>query len=517
MADIYIRPKPFVIALLDGLGVAPPSAGNAVSLAQTPNLDQFWPRFPHCYLHASSLHVGLPNGVDGNSEVGHMNIGAGKVIFQELPRIDNSIDNGTFESNYFLKEALNHGIKNRVHIMGLLGTGEVHSSYNHIEALLNMAKDLKINGNNVYLHMFTDGRDSFNKGAPKMFEKLEADIKRTGIGRIATIIGRYYAMDRDERWERVRKAYELITIGNGEPVKNWTQALQKSYDKKITDEYVDAYCISNDNKTSITKVEPGDSVIFFNFRPDRAVELTRAFEDTEFPGWQREIIPDIFFVGLTNYEKGFPKNQAFPPEKILNPIGKVISDNGLRQLRIAESEKFPHVTYFLNGGNQIQYPGEDHIEIPSPKDIATYDMKPEMSAYEVTDLLIQKINENYYDVIFVNYANPDMVAHSGVIDATIKAMEVTDDCIGKLWAVIKSKGGALLISSDHGNAEEMIDLQTGNIDTKHSTNPVPFLLIKEGLDGRELPFGILADIAPTALAMLGIPKPIEMTGRDLMV
>jgi len=517
LAEIFIRSKPLVIALIDGLGVAPPSPGNAVSLAHTPNLDEFWPRYPHCYLHASGLHVGLPNGIDGNSEVGHMNLGAGKVIFQELPRIDNAIDNGSFQDNNLLKEALKHANKNKVHIMGLLGTGSVHSSYNHLVALLNMAREIKINGDNVYLHIITDGRDSPPQGAPKILEKLDVEMKKTGIGKIATIIGRYYAMDRDERWERVRKAYELLTMGAGEPVENWAIALQKSYDNKISDEYLEPYFISKGSSEPLTIIEPGDSIIFMNFRADRAVEITRAFEDIEFPGWKREIIPELFFVGLSNYEKGFPKFQVFPPERITNPVGKVISDNGLRQLRIAESEKYPHVTYFFNGGNQVQYPGEDHIELPSPKDVATYDLKPEMSAYEVTDLLIKKINENIYDVIVINFANPDMVAHTGVIDATVKAMEVTDDCIGRIWKTLHEKGGALMITADHGNAEEMIDLQTGNIDTKHSTNPVPFMLIKDGLSNRELPFGILADVAPTILAILGIPKPIEMNGRDLMV
>jgi 2,3-bisphosphoglycerate-independent phosphoglycerate mutase len=517
MSEIFVRPKPLVICLLDGLGVAPPSPGNAVSLAHTPNLDEFWPRFPHCYLNASGLHVGLPNGIDGNSEVGHMNLGSGKVIFQELPRIDNAIDNGSFNANPLLKEALLRSLKNDVHIIGLLGTGSVHSAFPHLSALLSMAQELKADGKRIFLHMFTDGRDSAPQGAVKLFEKLDIDFKRTGIGKLASLIGRYYAMDRDERWERTKKAYDLITLGIGEGVNNWAEGLQKSYDKKITDEYLDAYFIKGEDGKPLAIVKPEDSVIFINFRADRAVQITRAFEDSEFPGWERGIIPNIFFVGFSSYEKGFPKKQAFPPERITNPFGKVISDNGLRQLRIAESEKYPHVTYFFNGGNQIQYPGEDHIEVPSPKDVATYDLKPEMSAVEVTDVLIKKIEENIYDVIIINFANPDMVAHTGVIEATIKAMEITDECVGKIYRAIKDKGGAMIISSDHGNAEEMIDLQTGNIDTKHSTNPVPLLVLKNGLESREIPFGILADVVPTALALLGIPKPVEMTGRDLLV
>lgn len=517
MSEIFIRPKPLVIALLDGMGVAPPSPGNAVSLAHTPNLDEYWPRYPHCYLNASGLHVGLPNGIDGNSEVGHMNLGAGKVIFQELPRIDNAIDNGSFDANPLLKKALLSSNNNDVHIMGLLGSGSVHSAYSHLSALLNMAQKLKANGSRIYLHMFTDGRDSPPQGAVKLFEKLDIDIKRTGMGKIASLIGRYYAMDRDDRWERIKKAYDLMTLGIGEGVNDWAEALQKSYDKKIADEYLDAYFIKDNDGKPVGTVKKNDSVIFFNFRADRAVEITRAFEDTNFPGWQREIIENLYFVGFSNYDMGFPKNQAFPPEKILNPFGKVISDNGLKQLRLAESEKYPHVTYFFNGGNQVQYPGEDHIEVPSPRDVATYDLKPEMSAFAVTDVLIDKINSGIYDVIVVNFANPDMVAHTGVIEATIKAIEVTDECIGKIYRALKAVGGAMLITADHGNAEELIDLQTGNIDTKHSTNPVPFLILKENSDARELPFGILADVVPTALAILGIQKPVEMTGRNLML
>lgn len=509
-------PKPLVIVILDGLGVAPPSPGNAVSLSKTPNLDKLWPKYPHGYLHASGLHVGLPNGVDGNSEVGHMNLGAGKVIFQELPRIDSSVENGSFAENEVLLEALKTSKTGNVHIMGLIGNGQVHSSYGHLIALLEMAEKHKIDGNKVFIHVFTDGRDSPPQGAEKVLDRLQVEIERTGIGKIATLIGRYFAMDRDERWERTKKSYDLLTAGTGQVVNNWKEALADSYSKQIFDEYLEPYVI-HENGSPVTMIKDGDAIIFFNYRADRAVQITRAYEDENFPGWERELFKDINFVGLTNYEKGFPKKQAFPPDKITAPFGKVISDNGLRQLRISESEKYPHVTYFYNGGNQIQYPGEDHIEVPSPRDIATYDQKPEMSAIPLTELLIQKINEDYYDVIIINYANPDMVAHTGVIDATVKAMEITDDCVGKLVDAVLAKKGALIMTADHGNAEEMIDPQTGNVDTKHSTNPVPIMIIKEDLDNRELPFGILADVTPTCLALLGIPKPIEMTGRDLMV
>ncbi len=517
MAIVVKRPKPLVIALVDGLGVAPPSPGNAVSLAKTPYLDKLWPVYPHGYLHASGLHVGLPNGVDGNSEVGHMNIGAGKVIFQELPRIDASVENGTFAENETLKNALSRSKEHKVHIMGLLGNGQVHSSYGHLIALLDMAQKMKLDGSRIFLHMFTDGRDSSPQSAEKLLARLEVEMKRTGIGRLASITGRYYAMDRDERWERTKKAYDMMVSGQGKLVKNWQEALKGSYDAKIFDEYIEPQVLTADGQTAIGTVGTGDSVIFMNYRADRAVQLNRAFEDENFPGWDRPLLQDLMFVGLSNYEKGFPRLPAFPPEKITNPIGKVLSDNGLRQLRLAESEKFPHVTYFINGGNQVQYPGEDHIEVPSPRDVATYDQKPEMSAIPVTDLLLQKIAENIYDVYIINFANPDMVAHTGVLDATIKAMEITDACIGRIVDTVLPLGGAVVITADHGNAEELIDPQTGNVDTKHSTNPVPVMIIKTGLDPRELPFGILADVTPSCLALLGIPKPVEMTGRDLMV
>lgn len=517
MGNNFIKPKPLVVVILDGLGVAPPSPGNAVSLSKTPNLDNLWPKYPHGYLHASGLHVGLPNGVDGNSEVGHMNLGAGKVIFQELPRIDSSVENGSFAENEAIVNAFKRSKDHKVHIMGLVGNGQVHSSFGHIIALLEMAENLKVNGENVLLHVFTDGRDSPPQGEEKMLERLDIEMDRTGIGKIATLIGRYFGMDRDERWDRTKKAYDLITAGAGKLVNSWKEALEDSYKNEVFDEYLEAYAIKDKNGNALAKVSEGDAVIFFNYRADRAVQLTRAFEDADFPGWQRDIINDLYFVGLTNYEKGFPKIQAFPPDKITAPFGKVVSDNGMRQLRISESEKYPHVTYFYNGGNQIQYPGEDHVEVPSPRDIATYDQKPEMSSIPLTDLIIQKINEDYYDVIIVNYANPDMVAHTGVIDATVKAMEITDTCVGRLIEAVLAKNGALIITADHGNAEEMIDPQTGNVDTKHSTNPVPIMIVKNGLDARELPFGILADVTPTCLALLGIPKPLEMTGRDLMV
>lgn len=515
MAELFNRPKPIVLVFMDGVGVAPPGPGNAVSLAKTPNLDKLWPNYPHTYLHAAGLNVGLPHGVDGNSEVGHMNLGAGKVVFQELPRIDNAIQSASFFENDQLKKAFECCENGKVHIMGLVGAGQVHSSFGHLLALLEMAQKEKIDGEKLFIHVFTDGRDSPPKGAAKFLEKLESELNHRNVGRIASLVGRYYAMDRDDRWERTQKAYDLMVHGKGQKVADWKQALDISYKSNKFDEYLEPYVIAPDGNP-LTTVDPGDAVIFFNYRPDRAVQITRAFEDENFPGWEREKIQDLYFVGMSNYEKGFPEHQAFPPENITNPLGKVISDNGLRQLRISESEKFPHVTYFVNGRNQIQYPGEDRIEVPSPKDVATYDKKPEMSSQLVTDMLIKKAKEEDYDLIMVNFANPDMVAHTGVLDATVKGMEFLDGLIGKLTEFVLDVGGAMVITADHGNAEEMINLQDGSVDTKHSTNPVPLIIVKEGLEARELSFGILADVAPTVLGLMGINKPTEMTGRNLL-
>lgn len=516
MPNLFTRPKPLVLVFMDGVGIAPPGPGNAVSLAKTPNLDKLWPAYPHGSLYASGLSVGLPHGVDGNSEVGHANLGAGKVVLQELPRIDNSIETGMFYKNPVLLQALENSQTNKVHIMGLLGAGQVHSSYGHLLALMELINKCKTKRENIFYHLFTDGRDSPPQSAQQLFQKFENDLSSHNAGKLASIIGRYFAMDRDERWERTRQAYELLTLAKGKPVNNWKEAIDISYKANKFDEYIEPFVIVQNGKP-LTNIGPNDSIIFFNFRADRAVQITRAFEDVNFPGWFRTILPGINFVGLTDYEKGFPKISAFPPEKIDNPFGNVISFNGLTQLRIAESEKFPHVTYFFNGGNQIQYPGEDRIEIPSPRDVATYDQKPEMSALMVTDVILQKILQNKYDVIAMNFANADMVGHTGVIPATVKAMETIDLCIGKIFNEVISRGGAMIITSDHGNAEEMIDLQTGNVDTKHSTNPVPIIIAKRGLEPVELSVGILADVAPTALTLLGIPKPPEMNGRNLLI
>jgi 2,3-bisphosphoglycerate-independent phosphoglycerate mutase len=510
------KPQQVVLVVVDGLGVAPPGKGNAVTSANTPNLDKIWPSYPHTYLQAAGTNVGLPHGVDGNSEVGHINIGAGKVVFQDLPRIDNAIKTGQFFENQKLLKAIETAKtnKSKLHIMGLLSSGEVHSSISHLFSLLKMAAEKGMQGDDVYVHVIADGRDSPPQSAMDLMDQLDSELVRRKVGRVVSIVGRYYAMDRDERWDRTEIAYKLITEGVGKEVATWQDAIKDNYAQKKYDEVMESYTILGTDGVKHT-MKDGDAVIFFNFRPDRALQITRAFEDPEFKGFQRNLL-NIYFVGFTDYEQGFPKNIAFPPEEITNPLGRIISDMKLKQLRIAESEKFPHVTYFLNGGREEIYPGEDRIEVPSPQDVATYDQKPEMSSYLVTDLLVTKIKTNEYNFIAANFANADMVAHTGNLQASIKAVEVIDECIGRIVEAANLVNATVIITADHGNAEELIDLRTGAVDTKHSINPVPLMIVQNGLTSMELSVGTLADIAPTVLGILNIEKPIDMTGRNLL-
>lgn len=515
----YKRPKPFVLLIADGLGVAPPGPGNAVTLANTPNLDNYWFKYPHCYLHASGSAVGLPSGTDGNSEVGHDNIGAGKVVFQELPRIDNAIENKTFFQNETLLATTKHikQTNGTLHLMGLVSRGEVHAAIRHVFACIQFCRKQSLQKDKVAVHVFTDGRDTPPKSALTYLEELEGEVERQKVGRIASIIGRFFAMDRDERWDRTKKAYDLIVGGKGKQFKHWRDAIEDAYAQNELDEYIDARVIVDDNNEPVAKVKPGDSIIFFNFRPDRAIQLTKAFVQDNFRGWERgPKIQNVVLAGLNEYEEGLPKLAAFPPESTKLPLGRIISEAGLRQLRIAESEKFPHVTYFINGGIEIPFNGEDRLEIPSPRDVVTYDQKPEMSSKELTDKLTEKIRSQTYDFIVANYANPDMVAHTGNIEATVKAVEITDKAIGKVIDTTLMMNGAVILTADHGNAEELINLQTGKTDTEHSTNPVPFIFIMKETKPRELSLGILGDIAPTILAVLGIQKPSSMSGRNLL-
>ncbi|MBL8015327.1 MAG: 2,3-bisphosphoglycerate-independent phosphoglycerate mutase [Candidatus Doudnabacteria bacterium] len=512
------RPKPLVLISMDGVGVAGPGPGNAVTSANTPNLDKFWPEYPHTYLEAAGINVGLPQGVDGNSEVGHMTMGAGKIIFQDLPRIDNSISNGSFFANPELKSAFAHAKKHKsnVHVIGLVSSGKVHASLDHLNAVIKMASQEGCDPDCFFVHAITDGRDSSPKTSKEYLEKITAECSRFRMGRIASVVGRYFAMDRDQRWERIEVAYRMLTEGKGNIVTDISKMIDTSYAQGKTDEFMEPALIVLHANDQPVMIHNNDAVIFTNFRPDRAIELTRAFVEDDFIGFERDKLENLFFVGLAEYDKGLPEHVAFPPEEMENYLGKVLSDNKLKQLRVAESEKFPHVTYFFNAGHQTILPGEVHLEVPSPKDISTFDQKPEMSQRWVTDILLQKLDTQEFDFALINFAGPDMVAHTGVIEATIKSMEVVDECMGRIIEKVLSMNGAVILTADHGNAEEMLNLQTGEPDTKHSVNPVPVIIIQKDLKPRELLVGNLSDIAPTILALLGLEKPAEMTGRNLL-
>lgn len=512
------RPKPIVLISMDGVGVASPGPGNAITSADTPNLDKYWPSYPHTYLEAAGINVGLPQGIDGNSEVGHMALGAGKIIFQDLPRIDNSITNESFYLNPVLKQAFEHvkKHKSKFHVIGLVGAGKVHASVDHIHAMMQMAIRETLDPDSFFIHAITDGRDSPPKAAMEYLDKITSECVRLRMGRVATMVGRYFAMDRDRRWERIELAYRLYTEGKGHITTDLNQIIKTTYTQGKTDEFIEPTVILLNEKDTPVTVGENDAVVFANFRPDRAIELSMAFADDKFTGFERKQIQNLFYVGMAEYETGFPEHVAFPPEEMANYLGKVLSDNKMKQLRIAESEKFPHVTYFFNAGHQGALPGEDQVEVPSPKDVATYDQKPEMSQKWVTDILLEKLDTDQYDFIVVNFAGPDMVGHTGVIEATIKSIEIADECVGRIVDKVLAKGGAAIITADHGNAEEMIDPQNGQPDTKHSVNPVPVIIIKDGLEPRELLVGNLADVAPTILHLLGIEKPAEMTGRNLL-
>lgn len=498
---------------MDGLGVAPVSEGNAVTQANTENLIKYWETSPHTYLKASGPAVGLPEAVFGNSEVGHINIGAGKVIFQNLPKINKAIENGTFYSNQTLIEALSHARNNNsnIHLMGCLSDGSVHSHIDHLIATLKFLQKQKVTSK-VYIHAFTDGRDSLPNSAPKYFEKLEEAIKLFGIGHIATICGRALAMDRNQTWERTAKAYNLLTKGEGQSYSSWSEALEKSYANNVFDEYIEPSIIPDSG--TIPTIKENDAVIYLNFRSDRAIQLSEAFIEAEFNNFPVNRFQNLFFAGMVAYKKDFPRKVLFPKEYIKLSIGRIMSENGLRQLRIAESEKFPHVTYFFNGGMPIKYNGEDRIEIPSPA-VATYDMKPEMSALEVTAALEQRIDLNIYDFIVLNLANPDMVGHTGNLEACIKAIQTTDYCVDRLVKRFTSYGGTVLITADHGNAEEVIRVD-GTVDTEHSYNPVPFIVVNPPQSVKNLQTGSLQNIAPTILELMGLQKPADMTGNSLL-
>jgi 2,3-bisphosphoglycerate-independent phosphoglycerate mutase len=493
-----------ILIILDGWGLAPAGPGNAISLAETPNFDYFWTKYPHLVLAASGENVGLPPGQIGNSEVGHLNIGAGRIVWQDLPRISEAIKNGSFFENGSLKAAFSYAKKEKkpIHLIGLLSDGGVHSHQEHLEALLLMARKEKVES--VYIHVFTDGRDVAPKSALTYIDRLKVKIKELKLGTVITIIGRFYAMDRDKRWDRTQKAYEALVLGKGSRARTAEEAIENSYKRGITDEFIEPVIL---NKKGLIK--EGDAVIFYNLRSDRPRQITEALVQPDLPGLKREkVLKNLFFVTMTEYEKDLPVKIAFTEEIIVSCLAEVLSRNNLRQFHIAETEKYAHVTYFLNGGKEEPFFGENRLLVPSPK-VKTYDLLPEMSVKAVTTSLKKVLGE--YDFIVVNYANLDMVGHTGNIPATVKACETVDQCLGDLVETARENGYHIIITADHGNAEKMLDAK-GDPVTSHTTNPVPFIYINS--EDQRLKFNKeakLGNIAPTILDIMGIEKPKEMT------
>ena len=501
--------KPVLLMILDGWGIAPASSSNAATLARTPNLDAYFANYPHTQLEASGLEVGLPEGQIGNSEVGHLNIGSGRIIYQSLTRISKSIADGDFFTNPVLVKVMDEvkASGKALHLLGLLSDGGVHSHITHIIALLEMAQ--KHGLTKVYVHAFLDGRDVPPQSALTYVEQLEAAMDKIGVGKIATVSGRYYAMDRDKRWERLAKAYATVAQGDGPRAASATAGIEASYEAGVTDEFVVPFTIEGVDG----RISAGDGVIFANFRPDRAREITRAIIDEDFPYFERPASArPVHFACMAQYDATIAAPVAYPPESIDDTLGQVLAQRGLRQLRIAETEKYAHVTFFFNGGVEEPNQNEERILIPSPK-VATYDLQPEMSAEEVTQALLAELDKDKFDVVILNFANPDMVGHTGVLEAAIKAMEKVDNCLGRVVERVLALDGSVCICADHGNLEKMAE-PDGEPNTAHTTNPVPFLLISK--EKHELHQGILADIAPTMLELLHIPQPKAMTGKSLI-
>ena len=511
-----MRKKPVVLMVLDGYGLSDRTEGNAIALANTPVMDKLMKECPFVKGNASGLAVGLPDGQMGNSEVGHMNMGAGRIIYQELTKITKAIEDGVFFENKALLAACENAKKNdsALHLMGLVSDGGVHSHIGHIFGLLELAKRQGLE--KVYVHCFLDGRDTPPASGKEYVEQLEAKMKEIGVGEVASVSGRYYAMDRDNRWDRVEKAYKALSAGEGETAASATEGIQASYDADVTDEFVVPFVVTKDG-APVATIKENDSVVFFNFRPDRARELTRTFCDDSFDGFDRGDRIKTTFVCFTEYDATIENKQvAFVKEEITNTFGEFLAANGKTQLRLAETEKYAHVTFFFNGGVEEPNKGEERSLVKSPS-VATYDLQPEMSAPEVSRRLNEAIGSGKYDVIVINFANPDMVGHTGVIPAAIKAVEAVDECVGSAVEAVKKADGVLFICADHGNAEKMIDYETGEPHTAHTTNPVPFILVNydESYTLRE--GGCLADIAPTLIQVMGMEQPKEMTGQSLLI
>ncbi len=540
-----------ILVVMDGWGIAARGPGNAISLAETPNMNSFLASYPHTQLQASGEAVGLPHGEVGNTETGHLNLGAGRIVYQDLQRINMSIADGTYFKNSVFIGAVDHASVNNsnIHIMGLIGAGGVHSNIEHLYALIELIKRHEFD--RVYLHLFTDGRDSPPTAAKTYISELRSVLVKQGIGQIASIMGRYWAMDRDLRWDRTAKAYFALTKGEGNLVKTPEEAIEMSYSQGKTDEFIEPAVMTDSSGKPIATIKDNDSVIFFNFRIDRPRQLSRAFVFDDFskagtvagfdpylvkyqkshlaqpqpsgtqPFDRGSRLNNLYFATMTEYEKPLTDagaKAAFPPEIVENPLGRVISEAGFRQLRCAESEKERFVTFYFNGQRESPFEGEDRLIVPSPK-VATYDLKPEMSARELTQAVLQKLKDNQgYKFILINFANPDMVGHTGSIGATARACQVVDECLGDLRDWVLAYGGVMLITADHGNAEQKINPQTGEIETEHSGNPVPFIAVSSKLTGKPqvLTTGILADVAPTIIKILGLEIPTSMTGRNLL-
>lgn len=535
--------KPVVLIILDGFGIAPPGPGNAISLANPPHINSYLYSFPNTVLNASGESVGLPKGEVGNTEVGHINLGAGRIVYQDLPRINMSVADGSFFRTPAFLEGIMHVKKHnsKLHLIGLLGEGAVHSSIEHLYALLSFAKQYNIQ--ETYIHAITDGRDSPPKAALETLQRMEERLKEIGVGTIASVTGRYYAMDRDSRWDRTEKAYLCLTKGIGKSAPSIQEAIKQAYQEQKTDEFIEPTIITKDKPPAL--ISPGDAVIFFNYRIDRPRQLTKAFVLDNFeeankpasfdpysvkyykthfphqkpaPPFQREEkIKDLFFITMTEYEHDLPVSVAFPPVQVRMPLARILSEHQAIQLHMGESEKERFVTFYFNGLWEKPFPNEERIIIPSPK-VATYDLKPEMSAYELTDILIKKISEKKHQFIIVNFANPDMVGHTGNIQATIQAVKTIDTCLDRIIQIAMNLDYSVFITADHGNVEQKINPHTGDISTEHTDNPVPFIFINKNLQGKniKLQSGILADVAPTILEIMGIPKPSDMTGRNLL-
>lgn len=509
-----ISGRPMVLVVVDGWGIAPPWGGNALAVAKSPNINELWRTVPKSVLGAAEQSVGLPRHERGNSEVGHLNIGCGQIVHQDLPSISLTIEDGTFFENQTLKGAFQHVRENnsQIHLMGLLGDGGIHSHISHLFALLDMAQ--KENVQDVVIHLFTDGRDTPPTEAMKYVGMLERKMREVGRGTIATVSGRYWAMDRENHWERIEPVYRMMTEGVGQESLSVMSAISEAYRKGESDEFIKPVIIRGADQTK-KFIKDNDAIIFYNYRGDRAREITHALVDPNFRGFHRPVVrKGLHYVTFTSYQENLPVEVAFSPKKVNSPLAKVLSDNNWKQLHIAETAKYPHVTYFFNGGLEAPFPGEDRVMVPSPK-VETYEQKPDMSAFKLTDEVVKRLKK--YDFIVVNYANLDMVGHSGNIRATAKAVEVVDVCLGRLRKEMAKLKGTLIITADHGNAEQMIDSVTGGPDTEHTCNPVPFFFINPSTAVNLRSSGILSDIAPTILDFYNIPQPEEMTGRSILI